>query len=184
MCKDFTFNFEREEIEKKCEAYATLNEQIRYLECVLKEYKTNPPDLDVNYGISPTFEEWIEGQLRWLSYLINEPESKVEGFVKIIGKMSDIVRIFEAMKEAQIVSMKTEVTQIAKLFFNDPLEAKKFTNQYYARKDDIADNKRLSRSPELKQFINNLIEKSFNQKKDVLMEISNHIDKLLKNSSY
>lgn len=178
MCKDFTFNFEREEIEKKCEAYATLNEQIRYLECVLKEYKTNPPDLNVNYGISPTFEEWIEGQLRWLSYLINEPESKVEGFVKIIGKMSDIVRIFEAMKNKEIISTVTEAAQIGRIFFRDNTEIKKFASNYAARKKDTIKEGRTTVSEPLVEFVKELIQISFKGRNDELDSLRNFLDKM------
>lgn len=178
MCKDFTFNFEREEIEKKCEAYATLNEQIRYLECVLKEYKTNPPDLNVNFGISPTFEEWIEAQLRWLSYLINESESKVEGFVKINGKMSDIVRIFEAMKKTEIISTMTEVVQIGRIFFRDNTNMKKFVDAYKGRKSDTIKLERSTTSEPLVEFVKELVKISFKGRNDELDSLRSFLEKM------
>lgn len=103
--------------------------------------------------------------------------------VKISSKtgITDIVRIFEAMMDAHLISMDTEVTQIANIFFKEKLDAKKFADQYYARKDDIDNYNRNSNSKELVNFVKVLLEKSFNKKGSVLDDIINHIEKIRKN---
>lgn len=179
-----TFNFKREEVIKECERMVTLEEQLRYLRFVLKEKYNQPTELDYNINIKPTFEDFIRAEIEYREYLLKLPEKNQTGLVKIKGKTVDIVRIFEAMMDAKIISSKTEIPQLAKIFFVEPLEGKKFVDQYYARKDEINDIGRNSNSRELVDFVKKLIEKSFSKKEKILDELAEHILQLNKNSSY
>jgi hypothetical protein len=103
--------------------------------------------------------------------------------VKIKGKygLVDIARIFEAMKEAGIISTKTEVSQIAQVFFSDALDRNKFVTKYNATKSDFKNNMTNSNSAELLDFIKILISNSLDKKKSELLELEKHISNLQKN---
>jgi hypothetical protein len=111
-------------------------------------------------------------------------EIKSSKKITIKAGVTDIVRIFEAMKEAEIISKKTEVSQIADLFFNTAEDKKKFIATYNARKSDITNLDRSSNSTELEEFIITLIEKSFVNKDKVLENLVSHIEQLQKNRIY
>jgi hypothetical protein len=171
-------DFNRNEIEKECEKIELLTDQINYLENVLKEYVTNPPELDDNIGLSPSLEDWIEAQIRWRKTSFEEINTTPKGgIVKIKSKygLADITRIFEAMKKAGIINTKTETIQIANLFFSAKEDITSFTAKYNATKTDIRKNAANSNSDELLEFIKILITTSYNKKENVLNEIENHI---------
>lgn len=107
----------------------------------------------------------------------------VQGIVKIKGKygLVDITRIFEAMKKAGIISTKTEVLQIAQIFFSDALERNKFITKYNSTKSDFKKNFTNSNSAELLDFIKILISSSYDKKESELLELEKHISELQKN---
>ena len=89
------------------------------------------------------------------------------------------------MKEAEIISKtKTEVSQIAEIFFSETIDKKKFEALYNARKSDTYGLGRNSKSTELEKFIMLLIEKSFSKNNKVLEMFIKLIEKLQANSIY
>lgn len=179
MCEGLTFDFVREDILNKCEEFELLTDQIKYLECVLKEYKTNPPELDENYGIIPSLEEWIESHLRWRKFLLDEPKSNAAGLTKIKGKNIDIdiTRIFEAMIESGMISSKTAVKQIVRIFFSEKMDIENNEASYNARAKEIESGRR-SNSKTLMKFIQVLIEKSYQGKDNSIFELQEFLAKL------
>jgi len=93
----------------------------------------------------------------------------------IIGKQVDIVRIFEAMSEVGIISSKTEIKQIAKLFFTDPVDITSFEKNYNATAHRLKDQASLSTSKNLNHFIKSLSERLRQQDVDDLIR---HLEKL------
>jgi len=49
----------------KCEEFETIEKQIKYLRFVLKERKNNPPEIDENVGLKPSFEEYIQNEIEF-----------------------------------------------------------------------------------------------------------------------
>lgn len=179
MCEGLTFNFVREDIIKKCEEFELLTEQIKYLECVLKEYKTSPPELDENYGIVPTLEDWIESHLRWRKFLLDEPKSNAAGLAKIKGRNIDvdIARVFDAMIESDMIWSGTEVKQIVRIFFSERIDIENNVASYNARTNEI-EKGRKSNSKTLMKFIKILIEKSYKGKDNAIFELQEFLEKL------
>lgn len=190
MKREDCFNFVREKVIAKCGEFETVEDQVKYLRFVLKEKKNNPPEIDENVGLKPSFEEFMQWEIEEkVTKKHDEEKEKAnneiindDSVIKIISKsgVSDIVRIFEAMYDANLIAMNTEVTQIAKIFFTEPLKLKNFADQYYARKDDIENFERNSNSKELVKFVKILIEKSFNKKELILNELTRHIEQVRK----
>lgn len=185
--------FKYEDVIQHCNAIEDMEDQIKYLHCVLHEWKNNRPELDPNGGMVPNFEERIKNDIEIREKLIlgegtgrteKDFQNINENIVKITGKYgpTDITRIFEAMKTANIISLKTEVPQIARIFFADPAKRKELESMLYARKRDTVEMDRNSNSQELVEFIKILIEKSFSKKENVLEELIRHIELLQKNS--
>jgi len=120
---------------------------------------------------------------------IEKLEKEVKGIeeegsiVKIAGKygLVDITRIFEAMKEAGIISTKTEVSQIARIFFAEKLKQKDFISKYNSAKKDIKKDFSSSKSKELLEFLKILITVCYNSKEYELLELETHISKLQNN---
>lgn len=177
-------DFNRKGIEIICNEMELLTDQISFLEDVLKKYVTDPPELDDNIGLKPKLEEWIEAQIRWRKTILNSNgEKDIGGLVKIIGKvgLADVTRIFEAMKQSGIISSKTEVSQIARIFFSSKEDTKSFIAKYNATKRDIVKNEANSKSDELLEFIKLLISTSFDKREHELNEIEKHILKIKNN---
>ena len=110
--------------------------------------------------------------------MLNEPESKVEGLVKINGKMSDIVRIFEAMKKTEIISTMTEVVKIGRIFFRDNTNMKKFVDAYKGRKSDTIKLERSTTSEPLVEFVKELVKISFKGRNDELDSLRSFLEKM------
>lgn len=185
-----TFNFIREKVMKFCIELATIEEQIKYLSFVLLVKKNNPPELDENLGLKPTFEEFIENEIKYRKMLIkmgNKSTACLQGgqtkeIIKINGKIHEVVRIFEAMKAAEIISMKTEVSQIGNIFFTEKIDVNSFVSRYNARKKDLISEERSTRSESLLKFLNGLIEISYKGKPEMLDKLSEHIERVRKKS--
>ncbi len=112
-----------------------------------------------------------------------ETHTNIEGIerLKIKSSFSDIVRIFEAMKQAGIISDKTPVRQFAELFFSDISGQIRFERNYNATKNRIEKLKSTSNSKELLDFILLMIENCFKGKDLELEKIVRHIEYLQKN---
>ncbi len=115
-----------------------------------------------------------------------EPEEIKDDFnvvdrIKIKSSLTDVVRIFEAMKQAEIISDKTPVRQYAELFFSDIAGQIRFERNYNATKNRIEKLKSTSNSKELLNFILFMIEKCYKGKDSELEKIVRHIEYLQKN---
>lgn len=66
------------ELLKECNELQTLIEQIDYLETALEEWEINPPELDLNGEIEPTFEERLEIEIERRRRQI-EVENRITG---------------------------------------------------------------------------------------------------------
>ncbi len=157
--------------------------RIKYYEAVIN-------DLYVVYGAFDRDkymgENTLRNKLEREIEKANKELSSIEllgNIVKIKGKygLVDIARIFEAMKNAGIISTKTEVSQIAQIFFTDTLERTKFITKYNSTKSDIKKNFTNSNSTELVEFVKILISSSFDKKGSELLELEKHISELQKN---
>lgn len=78
MDRALLFDFEREPIMEHCKKLASTDEQIKYLRLVLKEYKTNPPDLDPNYGLKPRLTEYLKTEIEFRKETLEEPRKSIE----------------------------------------------------------------------------------------------------------
>jgi DNA-directed RNA polymerase subunit RPC12/RpoP len=64
-------NFVYDGIIKECNEYALIKRQIDYLSYVLLQWKNNPPRLDPNGEITPTFEERINNEILFRTILLD-----------------------------------------------------------------------------------------------------------------
>jgi hypothetical protein len=101
--------------------------------------------------------------------------------IKILSSMSDVVRILEAKKKAGIISTKTEVKQIAKMFHTETADSFLFEKKYNATKNRLEKEKSSSNSQPLVYFIKILCEEAFHNKEKQIEEIIGHLEGLQKN---
>ena len=175
---------------KFCIELATIEEQIKYLSFVLLEKKNNPPELDENLGLKPSFEEFIKNEIKFRKMLIKIgnkstaclQDGQSKEIIKINGKLHEVVRIFESMKTAEIISPKTEVSQIGNIFFTEKIAVNSFVSRYNARKKDLISEERSTKSESLFKFLTGLIEISYKGKPEMLDKISEHIERVRKKS--
>ncbi len=100
--------------------------------------------------------------------------------IKVKSSITDIVRIFEAMKTAEIISMKTSVAQFAELFFSETIDVKRYEANYNARKSETINLGRNSNSKQLENFVKIIINDSFDKKDRVLESIIRNIEQIQK----
>ena len=173
-----TFDFIREEIMEYCSELPSIEEQIGYLAFVLKEWKNNPPELDQNIRRTPAFEIFIQNEIEFRKFLLETDNMLTPGVVKITGRVPEVVRIFEAMKSSEIISLKTEASQIGKIFFSERIDVKTFAAKYNARKKDLIEEERSTTNESLLKFVNDLIETSYKGKPEMLDKLSGHIERV------
>ncbi len=101
--------------------------------------------------------------------------------IKVKSGMSDIVRIFEAMKEEEVISSKTPVKEIAELFFSEPADKYLFEKKYNSIKSRLKIDGSSSNSEELVMFVITLCRKSFHDKEYALEKIIKSLEELQKN---
>ena len=176
--REFTYDFIREKVIECCNELTTIEEQISYLSFVLLEKINRPTEIDENIGLKPTFEEFIKNEIKYRKLILKLGDTQTEGLTKITGRISEVVRIFEAMKRADIISLKTEATQIGRIFFSERADVKNFDIKYNARKKDIVEEERSTASEPLLKFVFSLIDISFMGKPEILDKISDHIAKM------
>ena len=63
--RESVFDFNRESVIEYCNRFHSIKEQLSYLNFVLLERKNRPPELDQNIGLKPTFEEFIENEIKY-----------------------------------------------------------------------------------------------------------------------
>ncbi len=176
--RELTYDFIREKVMEYCNRLSTIEEQIGYLSFVLLERINRPPEIDENIGLKPKFEEFIKNEIKYRKLILELGDKQTEGLTKITGRISEVVRIFEAMKRADIISLKTEATQIGRIFFSAKVDIKDFDIKYNARKKDLIEEERSTSSESLFKFVCSLIDISFIGKSEILDKISDHLRKL------
>lgn len=179
-----TFNYDRDEVMEYCSALSTIEQELGYLAFVLKERRNNPPELDCNIGRSPDFESFIQNEIEYKELLRGLSSEFSSDIVKITGKVSSIVRILEAMKYSEIISLNTEASQIGRMFFSEKIDVLSFASKYNARKKDLVEDERRTSNEALVKFVIQLIEMSFKGKIEILDRISDHVERIRKNSIY
>ena len=84
--------------------------------------------------------------------------------IKITTSIADMVRVFEAMYESGMISVKVPIRVISELFFDEIPEQNKFVNKYHSTKDQMKKKDSSSNSDKLLKFILILARKSFKKK--------------------
>lgn len=190
MGKDIpVYEFDLDKVIEHAESLPDLTDQKEYYQKVLEIKKNNKTIIDHSIGdTARDFVQEINGRIEEIDEMLaeNDELARTDDIVKITGKYgpTDITRIFEAMKKAKIISTKTEVTQIARIFFAKPLEQKKFQAGYNAKKNKLEKEKSNSNSQELLNFLKILIKEGFSKKDKDLEELLNHIEELQKKNIY
>ena len=167
MTKELTFNFERERIIEYCQGMPELYEQIEYLRSVLLEYKTNPPNLDVNYGIKPTLKIFLQITIYFREYLLNNNESDLPGLLKINGVNChfDIIKIIDALILSEIISSKKGMKLAIKLYFNGEINDERNEAMYNIRLNEIKNG---TDGDYLSKFVMKFIERYFMKDSDTI----------------
>jgi len=98
--------------------------------------------------------------------------------ISIIEEQINIVRIFEAMYSSGIISAKTEIKQIAQLFFSNTRDIDKFVTNYNRLKKIILDKDPRSNSKKITKFIKLLLN---GLKKFGIKDILEHLRTILSN---
>ena len=79
------------------------------------------------------------------------------------------------MKAAEIITLKTEVSQIGSVFFTEKLDINGFFTRYNPRKNGLISEENITKRESLLKFLNNLNEISYRDKLEMLSKISGHI---------
>jgi hypothetical protein len=98
--------------------------------------------------------------------------------IKILTGISDIVRIFESMKKAGIISNKTGIKQIAEIFFTEVQDINSFEKKYNATKNRLQKEKSVTRSCEVFSFIKYLCEDCYSNNELKTDELISYLRKL------
>jgi len=101
--------------------------------------------------------------------------------IKIKSSMTDIVRIFESLKKAEIISSMTSVKQIAEQFYAELQDKEIFEKRYNSTKSRLKKEGSSSNSEALVKFIKILCEEGFKNKEMELEDIIKHVEELQKN---
>jgi len=123
----------------KCEEFETIEKQIKYLRFVLKERKNNPPEIDENVGLKPSFEEYIQNEIEFRekeSVLLNSDKNGSKGIINdddLIwwkGTEGQLIFLFEQLVKAHLVDDTFEERKfslLSKHFKNK--KGKRYTNR-------------------------------------------------------
>ncbi len=110
--RESVFDFNRESVIEYCNLLYSIKEQLSYLNFVLLERKNRPPELDQNIGLKPTFETFIENEIKYrereLSFgklcsdkrMSNPIENELIGWK---GTESQIIYFFELLFSAGLI---------------------------------------------------------------------------------
>ena len=98
----------------------------------------------------------------------------------ILASMADMVRLFESLFEAAMISPTTTIMQIAEMFFSELPEQIKFTNKYYSTKNRIKKDESSSNGENVVLFMERFAEKSLKNKGEELDHLINFLLELRK----
>ncbi|MEJ2616870.1 MAG: hypothetical protein P8Z35_18090 [Ignavibacteriaceae bacterium] len=143
---------------------------IRFIENEIIEESENKEETE-RIQEAVQYEEKAEGQKDVISC------SKI----LILTKKADIVRIFDAMYETDMISTQSTIKQIAELFFNEVKAKSDFVNTYNSTKDQMEKNESSTNSKKILRFIMVLAEKSFRHKRKELDQLIKFLTTLRKN---
>ena len=101
--------------------------------------------------------------------------------IKAISGMTDIVRIFESMKDGDVIWSNTPVKDIAEIFFREPADKFLFEKRYNSIKFQLKKDGSSSNSEALVKFVIDLCKKSFHDKEYALEEIIKSLEEMQKN---
>ncbi len=101
--------------------------------------------------------------------------------IKAKSGITDIVRIFEAMKEEEVIWSNTPVKDIAELFFIESADKYLFEKRYNSIKSRLKKEESSSNSEALIRFVITLCRKSFNDKEYALEKIIRSLEEIQKN---
>lgn len=92
-----------------CNNLKTVEEQTEYLNYVLREYLLNPPQLDPNGEIKPTFKERIEIEIEYRERMLHGKHITVQG-EKIVWakKREDFVALMDVLMNLNFILSKRE----------------------------------------------------------------------------
>ena len=182
--KGFDYNL----VMRECESKKTIDEQIKYLRYVLMEWRLNPPRLDPNGEIIPTFEKRLEMQIEDREKEILLRPQTLSQNAKTVSKqkiqipeddgLTDVVRIFTSMKNSEIIDKQTSITNIARIFCETEDGVKEFCSKYYASEKNTKDFKRNSNSKKLFEFICDLLKNAYDKKLDKIDELNEFLEQL------
>jgi hypothetical protein len=101
--KGFDYNL----VMKECESKKTIDEQLRYLRYLLMEWRLNPPRLDPNGEIVPSFEKRLEIQITYREETTSTKPSVVNG-EKIIWARNkqDFAPLFDLMMQLGFITFR------------------------------------------------------------------------------
>lgn len=101
--------------------------------------------------------------------------------IMIKSSVSDVVRIYEVMKRAEIISMKTTTKQITAIHYHSTYDQLIFEKKYNAIKSRLERDESSSNSEEYLNFIMLSIENGFKKKGRELEKLVRFIEGLQKN---
>lgn len=110
MKKDFDVRgFLYKDVLEECSNYKAVEEQIDYLRYVLREYQINPPRLDPNGEIKPSFKERIEIEIEYREKLLHGKQVTVQGEKIVwVKKREDFVALMDVLMNLNFILSKRE----------------------------------------------------------------------------
>ncbi len=126
-------------------------------------------------------ERVLEKKDEGILFSSNKDYEECNERIKIKSSMTDIVRIFESLKKAEIISSKTSVKQIAGQFYTELQDKDIFEKRYNSTKSRLKKEESSSNSEALVKFIKILCEDGFKNKERELEDIIEHMEELQKN---
>ncbi len=154
-------------------------ERIKYYEAVIHElYVVRSAFKRDLYMEETSIKKQLEKELEKTKQEIDREEMNSDIIrIRTTLSVSDLARIFESLLMTKLISEKTEIKQIMRLFFSSQaIQAK--AKQYSNRKNDTILLTNPSEKNDLAEFIKKLLELSYKGKPDILDEIIDHAEKL------
>lgn len=177
--------FKFEDIMEESKKFVAVMEKIKYLKYVKKEWVNDPPEIDPNGPWAKPLDVRLENEIEVLEDEIEDGET--EGTERDSDRMitkiklpdgkgyADLVRIFEAMKNVEIIDRNTKVTEIAQLF---TVDKETFTSNYYATRSGLKSYKHNSISNKLYKFIIEVIKEAYADRPNKRDELVEEIEKM------
>lgn len=154
-------------------------EKIKYYEDVINDLYVVHGAFDRDkYMGENTLRKKLEHEIELAKHEL-KLEENLQDVVKIHTSLniSDLARIFESLKQTKLISDKTQITQIIRIFFSGKEQTSK-EKQYSNRRSDTIAGEKSTDSSDIAIFIKKLLELSYKGKTETLEEIISHAQKL------